>query len=108
MLGALEKRVEPPAAQEDAMKLTAGTGEQCRLLARVSGLLEGGRPGSACTVTLTGLTAENSRAMHVRQESGAVDGHEGPGRPGGRRDLRCTHTIGKDDEVFNGYVLFCL
>ena len=59
-----------------SMFRTADMAEQGRLLARVSGLLEGGKLRSTSAETLSGLTAENIRAMHVRQESGAMMGKQ--------------------------------
>lgn len=50
--------------------------EQGALLARVAALLDDGTIRSTCSETLNGLTAENIRQMHLRQESGAMMGKQ--------------------------------
>ncbi|GAU07456.1 zinc-binding alcohol dehydrogenase family protein [Desulfoplanes formicivorans] len=59
-----------------SMFQTPDMAEQGKLLTRVSGLLEDGTLVSTLSETLTGLTVENIRAMHIRQESGAMVGKQ--------------------------------
>lgn len=50
--------------------------EQGKLLARVAALLEDGTLKSTRSETLAGLTPENIRAMHIKQESAAMMGKQ--------------------------------
>jgi zinc-binding alcohol dehydrogenase family protein len=59
-----------------SMFQTDDMAEQGRLLARVAGLLDGGAIRPTRSETLFGLSPENIRAMHVRQESGAMAGKQ--------------------------------
>ena len=59
-----------------SMFQTEDMGEQGKLLARVAELLDGGIVKSTRNETLQGLTVENIRAMHVKQESGSMKGKQ--------------------------------
>lgn len=55
---------------------TADMAEQGKLLARVAGMLDDGTLKSTRQETLQGLTPENIRAMHIKQESGTMMGKQ--------------------------------
>lgn len=59
-----------------SMFQTEDMGEQGGILASVSRLLENNIIKSTLAKTVTGLTVDNIRAMHIRQESGAMMGKQ--------------------------------
>ena len=59
-----------------SMFQTEDMAEQGKLLGRVAALLDDGTLKSTISETLTGLTVENIRAMHIKQERGAMMGKQ--------------------------------
>jgi len=59
-----------------SMFMTKDMSEQGKLLAAVAQLLDDGSLVTTRQVTMTGLTPENVRAMHIKQESGTMIGKQ--------------------------------
>jgi len=60
-----------------SMFATADMAEQGKLLVRVAHLLDEGSLVTTRRKTLHGLTVDNIRAMHLKQESGTMIGEQG-------------------------------